>query len=537
MDQETDIESTRGEEGRTTGGAEDTIELESARSSLSDIFTRFPPEILGHIFVWAITRERDDSPFADTRFDGLERGSHNFLFVCGLWFEVAKRTPELWRSWGNTLRDWKKLCRFNRSVPVDLVLDQRACGSEEVLNISLRGELRDRVARDKIRRVHLKGINDLNLLGSIISSLTPKGEDFQEKCIESIILSTPSIPEELLDFFARSRLPRLRCLEITGVLQKPWWDHLTSQTTRLTTLSLTLFPPSFPLSTSQLISILATNPNLQHLTLSCASLPGDVGASRVLVPLHRLKTLSLSGEFCSIFRLLQQLDLPPTLEYTELNMEKSALEGVYRTLGPYMEGFFQRDARFQDKLDVMNTPYRRRGVCVDVVHRTGYGEETSESGRPIPSARFSVSVVDPLPEPVLKELSLDLMAYIPRGGVNSLQMEHTFLKGSEELLVAMPKLKILWLMNVTLSDGFLQSSPAGTHADRKLLPSLRSLILSGLTVRDDNWQPLINYLLDKAEDGLVSCSVTSTSEMPPEVMEKIQGLVKELEYSLERGGC
>ena len=88
-------------------------ELKCTRNSLLNVH-RVPPEILGKIFHWNVMLKGD--------FGGLEKGSHNFLFVCHHWFKVALHTTELWSFWGNTSKDWARWCRCSATTPLDLVL-------------------------------------------------------------------------------------------------------------------------------------------------------------------------------------------------------------------------------------------------------------------------------------------------------------------------------------------------------------------------------------------------------------------------------
>lgn len=170
----------------------------------------------------------------------------------------------------------------------------------------LQDALKDRAIRDKVREVHITHSGP-KLLTSIISSLTPDGEDVREKRIESITLRLEAdtvIVTGLLDFFARATLPKLQYLDISGFFQISSWDHLPSLTTRLTTLSLKLEQPAPAQTTSSLISILTSNPNLRELALSKAALPEDNNGSAFRVPLRHLKAISLEGEFPRLWAVM-----------------------------------------------------------------------------------------------------------------------------------------------------------------------------------------------------------------------------------------
>jgi hypothetical protein len=143
----------------------------------------------------------------------------------------------------------------------------------------------------------------------------------------------------------------------------------------------------------------------------------------------------------------------------------------------------------------------------------------------IPSARFSVSLIDSSPDSATKKLSLDLMKFVPQGQVEFLHIEDT-LEVPEELFTAMPKLTSLYLGNAKLSVGFLQPNPNGPHAGKKLLPSLRSLNLMDVIVEDDNWQPLIDYLSQNCFHEYLWLHLSLESAMPTEVEKELCGLVK-----------
>jgi hypothetical protein len=173
------------------------------RNSLLNI-ARIPPEILGHIFHFSIT----ETSVPD--FAGIPKGPYNFLLVCHHWFQVARRTPELWSSWGNNLKDWKRWhLRFGIST-LDLILSRWYDGGGG-LDEALRDAIGDRAARDVIRKVHLAS-NNTELLTTIISSLIPEGEDVRPSSIESFILSDVDVS----NLFARHRFPKLYNLDLSG---------------------------------------------------------------------------------------------------------------------------------------------------------------------------------------------------------------------------------------------------------------------------------------------------------------------------------
>ena len=143
------------------------IKLKRARNALLNIST-LPPEVLGNIFQWDVTYKDD--------FRGLGYRSHNFLFVCHHWHEVALRTPGVWSFWGNTLADWAHWYHRSGTAPLDLVLDTRFIDAgDDLFNVTLREAVQDRAARDMIRRIHLLSW-DPSIVSSIVSWLSAAGK-------------------------------------------------------------------------------------------------------------------------------------------------------------------------------------------------------------------------------------------------------------------------------------------------------------------------------------------------------------------------
>jgi hypothetical protein len=201
MGHEINMDSIRDLEKQIEEGAGDIIQLERTRNSLLNISTRVPLEILGSVFRWNVIP--GGSP---PIFDGLRKGSYNFVLVCHHWFEVASNTPELWGFWGNTLKQWSQRYKRSGTTPVDLVLN----GSNISFDGPLREALRDRAARDTIRSVHLRS-EKTALLTSILSSLIPDGEDVRRSSVESINLRHVDVS----DFFARCYFPKLWYLHLS----------------------------------------------------------------------------------------------------------------------------------------------------------------------------------------------------------------------------------------------------------------------------------------------------------------------------------
>ena len=517
---ETNIDSIRALEKQIEEGNGDLTELKRARNSLLNISTRVPPEVLGYIFVWSLIM---DAGLAHSwRLEGLQKGSYNFLLVCHHWFEVASRTPELWTSWGTTLQDWKK-CHRRRAgaAPLNLVLDGGKSDPDLLFDEPLQDAVKSRVRQDTIRRVHLMS-SDRNTLASIILSLTPNNEGSRNDNIESIIWQNKGLTfVDVSDFFARSRLLRLRFLNLYGRIQVSPWDRLAPRTTLLTALSLdiTIPPPSPTLPASQLFSILSSNPNLQELSLSDAALPDDADSLSFKVQLLQLNTLSLTGEPHHLLGLLRQLILPETLDDMDLTGYGSTLEDMPQILAPYMQDYFRRDPRFQGRLDLSCSFGDSLSISVGVI----YAQTALLVQEP---PRVSLATLTDLPPPL--EQLFNLIALIPREQV--VRVDAALDVGPpEELFLMMPNIEALNLCDVELSEGFLQPNPDGLHANTKLLPSLETLWLWDPFLYDDDWSHLTTYLAHQtSDDQTISLAIFGDIPyMPPDVANEIKGLVED----------
>ena len=527
MGRETNIESIRALEEQIEWGDGDIIKLKRARNSLLNISTRVPPEILAHIFAWSLVREVGRLLDSPSHFSGLRKGSYNFLLVCHHWFEVASSTPELWSFWGNTLQDWKKRHHLSGATPLDLVMYGPEC-SVFVLDEPLRVAIRGRATQDAIRQVHLTSYN-YRAMESIISSLTPDDEGGQNENIESIIWRNKGLTcVDVSTFFARSRLSRLRLLALTGNFHISSWDYLAPRTTLLTILSLGIepFTTSPTLTTSQLFSILTSNPNLQELRLSNYALPNDADRSTSKVPLRNLKVLALAGESRHLLELLHQLMLPQALDEICLTPSNPTVEDIAQTLVPYRRDRLQRDARFQDPLEIRissSTASRLISISVEVV--------CTQATTPVPRVSLTAALDHTPPPNMSEQYIINLIAPIPREPVTSF-IAKLDMKLPEKILFTMPNIKTLSICNVELSKGFLQPDLDGRHPNTKLLPSLRSLSLGNINLSGGSWDPLMTYLAHQTSDNqAISLMLFGPIPyVPVEVIDKIKDLVEECIY-------
>ena len=384
------------------------IRLKRTRNSLLNI-ARIPPEILAHIFCFNVdTTDADDPDFPE-----IPKGSYNFLLVCHHWFQVANLTPGLWDSWGNNLKDWKRWHLRSGTFALDLFLDGWRY-NDGVFDQALRDTLRDRAACDVIRKVHLKS-DDTRLLTAIISSLIPGGEDVRPSSIKSIVLRNVDVS----DLFTRYRFPKLRNLHLSGRFKISSWDHLKSTTTALTNLSLTYFntiPPSAIPTTSQIFSLLASNPNIRSLTLGPALFNDNDGYDpRLRVSLRHLEHIDLLGPPRDVFPILFRLELPERMDCREIVLHDCTPQEVLEDIGPYIRDCLRRDAGFRDMLGIFISfvpPFNHIALHAGVV-RIGRRDLDQRPQYGPPYRCFELGLSRPvIPRNVTKNLHIDTLALL-----------------------------------------------------------------------------------------------------------------------------
>jgi hypothetical protein len=466
MDREINLDSIRALENQIQEHERAIIQLKRTRNSLLNVSTLLPPEILGNIFRWNVIPDGD--------FGGLSKGSYNFLLVCHHWLEVASRTPELWSFWGSTVQDWAHWHARCGTAPLDLVLEESMDGD---LDDRLCDALQDRAVRDTIWRVHLRGFNTGHL-NSIISSIVTEGEETRSNSMESFIVQNNSWSiVDISAFFSRYRLPKLECLRLRGCRISSW-DLLKSQTTSLTTLELTTIEP-IP-TISQLLSILSANPNLQHLILSRGSVPCVVNDNRSSpqAPLHHLKELHLSSDFCRAFKLLNQLELPDKLDSLKLSLSQCPPSDLPQTLGPYLRDRVR--CRSPDRLGLLVYPGRTAfDIQVGDAHEgddfTGVEWFVTVKGETFGMVEGGGTLT--LGGDWGEKLCFNIITHIMQEEVVDLTTNLPILR-SKELCVQMCNLTHLHLDRVTLSGWFVGPYIHKPHIFKDLLCGLYSISIT-----------------------------------------------------------
>ena len=479
------------------------IRLKRARNSLLNV-SKLPSEILGEIFCQNVALE---GPFGP-----LEKRSHNFLFVCHHWFGVASDTPGIWAFWGNHLEDWMKRYLQHPTAPLDLILNGgESCSTGVTLDDSLRSALKDRAARDTIRRIHLTA-EDSETVNSIISSLAGC-EGIQSSSVESIILRFQFESLEASDFFAYYRFPKLQLLNLYNCTI-PSWDLKASILTNFA-LDGSLSSPTIP--SFQILSILRSNPLLQELSLGRCAIPDDGGDRSPRVSLVHLRDLKLTGRLQDVFTLLHQLDYPANTGSLSLNLWDSRVQDISGIIGPFLRDYFRRRRRSEYGLKLLLYSQYKIGLSIMDL---GLGE----SGR---YAKIVIRLGRTPPQDFSVEVLLDLIAFLPREEI-TLFATHSFPVPMEAISAKLPYLKVIVIEWIALHIAFSKS-----NVDQdEVFPSLdymRINLYQGAT-RFGEWEPLTTFLGRLASSGnrLDTLEVLGDYLMGSEVEERIRGVVRKL---------
>jgi len=460
--------------------------LKRSRNSLLNV-SKLPPEILGNIFGWNVTLKGD--------FDGLEEESHNFLLVCHNWFEVASSTPELWSFWGNTPKDWARWHRRSGTAPLDLVLDVEE--DDGSFGATLCGVLQDRAIRDTIRRIHLKARGS-KLLSSIISPLTADPEEFRSTSVESLILHDKSGgPVDVSDFLAHYNFPKLQHLKLFNCTFSSW-DLITSRTPVLTTLDLyrcDQWPSPSP-TTSRLLTMLASYPTLQSVSLSWYGDPGGGGGhTSPRVSLHQLKELKLGGTPQGVFGLLDRLDHPRHVNSLDINLNSCEARDISQVIGPYLRGYLQHRDGFRNGLGLsLSLPYSD-SIALHIGDAGGIDFSAPVPARMNTFAAITIEFNRQPPEDQIEKAILDLIAHAPREDIVYFRVYGDPV-AMGDISAQLPYLRGLHLEKMPLTSAFPNS-----NLNTDIFPSLEYIFLDWVVADRGNWSPLTTFLDFRVSSG------------------------------------
>ena len=488
--------------------------LKRARNSLLNV-SKLPPEILGDIFCWNVTLKDD--------FGGLEKRSHNFLLVCHHWFEVASSTPEVWSFWGNTPKDWARWCRRSEIAPLDLVLDSRET-SDTPFDVTPFDVLKDRAARDTIRRLHLRAYHP-EFLDFLICILAPSSGELRHSSVESILLCNEDEGSvDISDFFAYYSFPQLQRLKLYCCTISSW-DLLTSwQITTLTDLEIVFCWLEPTPSASQILPILASNPTLRKFSLFCYRLGiDDGGGTSPRVSLHHLKELRLDGEPREVFDLLDRLDVPRHMELLDITLDSCTVEDVSQTIGPYLRQYLRHHDRSQSGLG-----FSLSSCGYDITFQVG---DVGGIDFSVPAPAWMNMFMDIFiemdqihPKNRLEEITLGLAAHVPREEVVYFQaQEHSL--GMVHISAQLPNLRALHFKKTPLPFALPRAT---SNSDAELFPSVRCILLDRVVVSDgDGWDPLTAFLLRRECAGRRLHSLVILGPYPTPPSSFTRGLVRE----------
>jgi hypothetical protein len=520
MGREINEDRIRELEKKIEEGTGDMIQLKRARNSLLNVSTRVPLEILGYIFCWRAFPNSDHFCPSEP-----QKGSYKFLLVCHHWLEVAFHTPELWSYWGNTLGQWlRRSKRAGTPSVTDLVLIGLQLGHDLVpLHGTLRNALRERAERNTIRSIHLSTLKS-SLQTSIFSALTPDGEDIRYTSVEAVSLRHVKVS----NFFARHRFPKLRYLHLSVGVRIPSWKDLGSNITTLTTLFIIVDHETGVPTTTQLLSILASNPRLRDLTLSSLMMMG--GMPTISASLCQLTRFSVGGYLHPVSQLLQQLDYPGSMAEMTLSVSHDVVEDLVGFLGPYLQDYILRDGRFSEGL----------GIFVDSLPASVSIQASTDNNvnsQRETFASFTANFRANRPPRNRVRFCSNFFAHTPVDYVvyfgGELSMDEI-----RRIAPTMPQVQELHLVGARLADRFLRSDSGGPLDEEKLFPSLQRLHLEDANFGgDESWGALLSYLVHQTSGGQrISLAISGLPRhICKDVVAAVESLVEELvfDFSLD----
>jgi len=287
-------------------------------------------------------------------------------------------------------------------------------------------------------------------------------------------------------------------------------------------------PPSVIPTTSQVLSLLASNPGIRCFELQWLWVSDDGGNDSMSpVPLHHLERLSLEGSFHHVFPILRQLELPKRIDNVTLNFSHCGLAEVRETVRSFIRDHLRRDSRFEDRLGVSTSSSAKWFTLQACTIGVGPGLLPQNP----PHVEFEMQLAESLSLEVHKGLFIDTLTHLPREGVVYLKT-NLMVAEMVDILIKMPNIEHLYFFDMIIRKGFLLQGSGETNTHQNLLPSLKRLYLENVQTEDEDWGPLITYLTHKASDNqAISLEVFGNRvHICSDVLDQIYGLAKEMVY-------
>ena len=299
------------------------------------------------------------------------------------------------------------------------------------------------------------------------------------------------------------------------------WDLITSRTSVLTTIILDIHYHSPTVTSSQILSILRSNPSLREITLRGGAVHCDGGDKSSRVALAHLKILALSGVLEDGFPLLHHLDYPVKMDNLTLNVTDATINDISEKIGPYLRDHLRRRGRSRNGLGLYFSSKDTIEFHVEDVGETDLSAPgTAWLARLVTT---SIQLGQVPPKDLLEETLLNLVAHIP-------QEEIVYFKArggpisTEAISTQFPYLRAMHFVETPLDVAF----PKSVLDRNRIFPCLQHLTLS--VGHNDNWKPLITFLDHLASSGnkLYTLEIGGCNEMKPKVEEGVRRAVREL---------
>ena len=238
--------------------------------------------------------------------------------------------------------------------------------------------------------------------------------------------------------------------------------------------------------------------------------------------------MTLKGEPRHVFSILHRLELPERVDHTRLEFHDHTLNEVKEVTAPHIRDYLRRDPRFEDRLGVsieVSNDHILLGVSVIGVRYHGPDRLPQQA----PPHTFFMMLLAPDES---EKSCIDILALLPQERIVYFETNLS-ITVTKEVVVAMPNLKTLYLINATVSAGFLLPNLDGPNAHTKLLPSLRRLYLrdAGVGVLRD-WSPLVRFVTHQAsgDHPFSLVLIGEYTHICSGAAGEIEGLVEELTY-------